>query len=100
MRAASQERDAVQVTALADLRFALATCFAALGRSEKAKKALSAVLALKEDAETLAALASLAARDSEEEAHYLDRAMSLGSFSIHVFFLFFLSEKNILMHIR
>lgn len=85
MRAASHERDdAVQVKVLGNLRFALATCFAALGRVEKAKKALEAVLALKEDAETLAALASLAARDhgglSEEEAHYLDRAMSLGLF--------------------
>ena len=69
-----------QLTALKEIRFGLATCFAGLGRHKKAKEALKGVLAAdKYDVEALCALAHLEAKECDEgklrSTTYMQHAM-------------------------
>ena len=68
MRAAPHKpTDGVEVITLRHLRFALASCFAGLGRMEKAQKALLGVVDLQADPEALCALSYLATRESDSK---------------------------------
>eukprot|EP00913_Durusdinium_trenchii_P010955 g10282.t1 len=77
----------VQKRALKNLRFALALCFAGLGRKEKAKKALLGVIAMEEDADALCGLAFLAQQNGQQQqaSEYLRRAMQAGPDNLMVY---------------
>ncbi|CAK9077929.1 unnamed protein product [Durusdinium trenchii] len=88
MRAAPQKgAGEVQKRALKNLRFALALCFAGLGRKEKAKKALLGVIAMEEDADALCGLAFLAQQNGQQQqaSEYLRRAMQAGPDNLMVY---------------